>query len=72
MYFFAVRGPVIYTVKMLIMAYTVLDNGGSEYHNLCFEQKYDKKNIRMFIRKFSFFASQFFSILNRLVFVMWI
>ena len=43
--------------------------GCNEYHNQCFEQKYEKNII--FIWKFTFFGGKMFSIyLNRHVFVM--
>ena len=37
-------------------------------HNLCFEQKFENKNIRIFTRKFSFLVVKFSVYLNRLVF----
>ena len=44
--------------------------GSNEYHNLYFEQKYDKISD-FFVWKFSFFGFKFFKIyLNRRVFVM--
>ena len=39
-------------------------------HNLCFEQKYEKKNQNFYLKIFNFFGGKILVYLNRLVFVM--